>query len=144
MQLSVTRELIPLSAPFTISGYTFTDMSAVVARISERGAAGEGEAAGVYYLGDDVDRMCAAIEHVRRDIEAGVDRESLRGCCRPAARAMPSIAHSGSSKRSACGQPVWRLAGIERPRPLLTTFTIPANDPGAMAAKATTTRRPHR
>ena len=41
MQLSVTRELIPLSAPFTITGYTFTDMSAVVARISERGAAGE-------------------------------------------------------------------------------------------------------
>jgi L-alanine-DL-glutamate epimerase-like enolase superfamily enzyme len=78
MQLSVTRELIPLSAPFTITGYTFTEMSAVVARISERGAAGEGEAAGVYYLGDDVDRMCEAIEHVRRDIEAGVDRESLR------------------------------------------------------------------
>ena len=33
MQLSVARELIPLSAPFTITGYTFTDMSAVVARV---------------------------------------------------------------------------------------------------------------
>ena len=32
MQLSVTRERIPLSAPFTITGYTFTDMTVVVVR----------------------------------------------------------------------------------------------------------------
>ena len=135
MQLSVTRELIPLSAPFTITGYTFTDMSAVVARISERGAAGEGEAAGVYYLGDDVDRMCAAIEHVRRDIEAGVDRESLRRLLPPggARNALDCALWDLEAKR--LGQPVWRIAGLERPRPLLTTFTIPANDPGAMADK---------
>ena len=136
MQLSVTRELIPLSAPFTITGYTFTDMSAVVARISERGAAGEGEAAGVYYLGDDVDRMCAAIEHVRRDIEAGVDRESLRRLLPPggARNALDCALWDLEAKR--LRQPVWRIAGLERPRPLLTTFTIPANDPGAMAEKA--------
>ena len=136
MQLSVTRELIPLSAPFTITGYTFTDMSAVVARISERGTAGEGEAAGVYYLGDDVDRMCAAIEHVRRDIEAGVDRESLRRLLPPggARNALDCALWDLEAKR--LRQPVWRIAGLERPRPLHTTVTIPANDPGAMAEKA--------
>ena len=136
MQLSVTREQIPLSAPFTITGYTFTDMSAVVARISERGAAGEGEAAGVYYLGDDVERMSEAIEHVRRDIEAGVDRESLRRLLPPggARNALDCALWDLEAKR--LGQPVWRIAGIERPRPLLTTFTIPANDPGTMAEKA--------
>ena len=136
MQLSVSRELIPLSAPFTITGYTFTEMTVVVARLSERGATGEGEAAGVYYLNDDADRMCAAIEDVRRDVEAGVDRESLR-------RLMPT---GGARNALDCAlwdleakrlrQPVWRIAGLERPRPLLTTFTVPANDPGAMAEKA--------
>jgi len=41
MQLTVTRELVPLSAPFTITGYTFTDMTVVVARVEDRGAAGQ-------------------------------------------------------------------------------------------------------
>lgn len=136
MQLEVTRELIPLSAPFTITGYTFTDMSAVVARVTERGAEGSGEAAGVYYLDDGVERMCEAIEHVRRDIEAGTDRESLRRLLPPggARNALDCALWDLEAKR--LGQPVWRIAGLERPRPLLTTFTIPANDPGAMAAKA--------
>ncbi len=136
MQLAVTRELIPLSAPFTITGYTFTDMTMAVARISERSAAGEGEAAGVYYLGDDADRMCAAIEDVRHDVEVGVDRESLRRLLPPggARNALDCALWDLEAKR--LGQPVWRIAGLERPRPLLTTFTIPANDPGTMAAKA--------
>lgn len=136
MRLDVARELIPLSAPFTITGYTFTDMSAVVARVSERGAEGSGEAAGVYYLDDGVEHMCAEIERVRRDIEAGTDRESLRRLLPPggARNALDCALWDLEAKR--LGQPVWRIAGLERPRPLLTTFTIPAMDPGAMAAKA--------
>jgi len=136
MRLDVARELIPLSAPFTITGYTFTDMSAVVARVSERGAEGSGEAAGVYYLDDGVDHMCAEIERVRRDIEAGTDRESLRRLLPPggARNALDCALWDLEAKR--LGQPVWRIAGLERPRPLLTTFTVPAMDPGAMAAKA--------
>ena len=135
MRLTVTRERVPLSAPFTITGYTFTDVSVVVARVEDRGAAGQGEATGVYYLDDDADRMCAAIESVRRDVEAGVDRASLRRLMPPggARNALDCALWDLEAKR--LGQPVWRLAGLERPRPLLTTFTIPANDPATMAAK---------
>jgi L-alanine-DL-glutamate epimerase-like enolase superfamily enzyme len=136
MQLHVERELIPFSEPFTITGYTFTDMTVVVARIVDGSAIGTGEAAGVYYLGDDAERMCAAIESVRHEVEAGVDRESLRRLLPPggARNALDCALWDLEAKR--LGQPVWRLAGLERPRPLLTTFTIPANDPGTMAAKA--------
>jgi L-Ala-D/L-Glu epimerase len=136
MQLSVARERIPLSEPFTITGYTFTDVAVVVACVGDRGAQGEGEAAGVYYLDDGPDRMCAAIEHVRHDVEAGVDRESLRRLLPPggARNALDCALWDLEAKR--LRQPVWRIAGLERPRPLLTTFTIPANEPGAMAAKA--------
>ena len=136
MQLTVARELIPLSAPFTITGYTFTDMTVVVARVGERGTTGEGEAAGVYYLDDDAERMSAAIEHVRRDIEQGADRESLRRLLPPggARNALDCALWDLEAKR--LGQPVWRIAGLERPRALKTTFTVPANDPGTMAAKA--------
>jgi L-alanine-DL-glutamate epimerase-like enolase superfamily enzyme len=136
MQLSVARERIPLSEPFKITGYTFTDVAVVVARVGDRGAQGEGEAAGVYYLDDGPDRMCAAIEHVRHDIEAGIDRESLRRLLPPggARNALDCALWDLEAKR--LRQPVWRIAGLERPRALLTTFTIPANEPGAMAAKA--------
>jgi L-alanine-DL-glutamate epimerase-like enolase superfamily enzyme len=136
MQLSIARELIPLSAPFTITGYTFTEMTVVVARLGERGATGEGEAAGVYYLDDDADHMCAVIEAARPEIEAGVDRESLRRLLPAggARNALDCALWDLEAKR--LRQPVWRIAGLERPRPLLTTFTVPANDPGSMAAKA--------
>jgi L-alanine-DL-glutamate epimerase-like enolase superfamily enzyme len=80
--------------------------------------------------------MCAALENVRRDVEAGVDRESLRRLLPPggARNALDCALWDLEAKR--LGQPVWRIAGLERPRPLLTTFTIPANDPATMAAKA--------
>ena len=136
MQLQVTRELIPLSAPFTITGYTFTDMTVAVVRVTERGATGEGEAAGVYYLGDDADRMCAALEGVRRDVEGGIDRASLKRLLPPcgARNALDCALWDLEAKR--LRQPVWRIAGLERPRALLTTYTIPAKDPGAMAEQA--------
>ena len=123
MELSVTRELIPLSAPFTITGYTFNDIAVVVARVSERGAQGSGEAAGVYYLGDDVEHMCADIERVRRDVEAGVDREALRQVLPPggARNALDCALWELDSKVT--GRPVWQIAGIEKP-----TLLVPGNN----------------
>jgi L-alanine-DL-glutamate epimerase-like enolase superfamily enzyme len=136
MQLEVLREQVPLSAPFVITGYTFTDVPIVVAQVSDRSARGEGEAAGVYYLNDDSDHMCAAIESVRHDIEAGIDREALRRLLPPggARNALDCALWDLESKR--LRQPVWRLAGLEPPKPLVTTFTISADDPGGMANKA--------
>lgn len=136
MLLEISRDLIPLSAPFTITGYTFTEIAVVVARLRDPNASGEGEAAGVHYLNDEVDHMCAAIEGVRRDIEAGIDREALRRLLPPggARNALDCALWDLESKR--LRQPVWRLAGLDPPRPLVTTFTIPAGEPGAMANKA--------
>lgn len=34
------------------------------------------------------------------------------------------------------GQPAWRMAGVDKPRALLTTFTLPADEPEAMAEGA--------
>ncbi|HEU0224727.1 MAG TPA: dipeptide epimerase [Steroidobacteraceae bacterium] len=137
MRLEFMREQLPLSAPFVIAGYTFTHLDVVVARISDHGAEGQGEAAGVYYLGDDLDHMVAQIESARTAIEDGIDRESLRRLLPAggARNALDCALWDLEAKRS--GQPVWRLAGLEPPRPLVTTYTIGADTPGAMADKAT-------
>lgn len=136
MRLEVTRELVPLSAPFVITGYTFTHIAVVVVRLADGAAEGAGEAAGVYYLGDDADHMCAAIEEVRGELEAGIDRERLRSVLPPggARNAVDCALWDLEAKRS--GQPVWRLAGLEPPRPLVTTYTVSADTPEAMAARA--------
>jgi L-Ala-D/L-Glu epimerase len=136
MRLAASRELIPLAEPFVITGYTFNDVAVVVARVHEDGATGEGEAAGVYYLDDGVDHMLSAIESARAEIERGADRKALLHLLPPggARNALDCALWDLEAKRT--GQPVWRLAGLERPRPLETTYTIPANTPGAMAEKA--------
>jgi L-alanine-DL-glutamate epimerase-like enolase superfamily enzyme len=136
LALSVAEEPVHLAEPFRITGYVFTDMPVAVVRLREDGAVGEGEASGVYYLGDDVAAMLAAIEAVRSDIEAGIDRESLR-------RLMPACGGRNAldcalwdleAKRQRI--PAWKLAGLDPPRARVTTFTVGAADPGVMAQKA--------
>ncbi len=134
--LEVRTESLRLATPFRISGYVFEQTDAILVTIEEGGRIGRGEAAGVYYLGDDVDHMLGEIEKVRRTIEDGIGREDLR-------REMPA---GGARNALDCalweleaaitGRPVWQLAGIEPPRALVTTFTLGADDPAAMAAGA--------
>lgn len=134
--LDVTTRTLRLASPFRISGYVFKTWDVVVASIAEGGHVGRGEAGGVYYLGDDVSHMLAAIEAARPAIEAGADREALRA-------AMPA---GGGRNALDCalweleaaqtGRPVWQLAGLDEPRPVRTTFTLGADTPGAMAAGA--------
>ena len=136
MTLAVSTELLPLRSPFVISGYTFTDLTVAVARISRREATGEGEAAGVYYLQDDAPHMLAAIESVRAQIDAGASRDDLRRLLPPggARNALDCALWDLEARLS--GRPVWSLAGLGAPRALTTTYTIGAGDPAAMAAKS--------
>ena len=62
LAMQVAQEALPLSAPFVITGYTFTEVPVIVARLDDGDAIGEGEAAGVYYLGDDAAHMSAAAD----------------------------------------------------------------------------------
>ena len=136
VQLHVGVESWPLKAPFRITGHTFVNLEAVVVRLESEGAVGRGEAAGVYYRNDVAPHMVALIESVRAEIEAGVDRETLR-----------TLLPSGGARNAVdCAlwdleaklqrQPAWQLAGLTSPKPLLTTFTAGANPPEKMAEVA--------
>src|SRR5947199_5451146 len=76
--LSVERAAIRFAEPFRITGYVFESMPSIVATVTDGDVVGRGEAAGVYYLGDDQDRMIAAIEEVRSEVEAGLTRADLQ------------------------------------------------------------------
>ena len=136
VKLQVDVEKWPLKAPFRITGYTFVEIDVVIATLSMGGYKGRGEAAGVYYRHENAASMVAQIEAVRAEIEAGIDRENLR-------RLMPA---GGARNAVDCalwdlesqltGTPAWKLAGLNPPVPLVTTFTLGADDPEQMARTA--------
>lgn len=136
LQLAASIEQLPLKAPFTISGYTFTEAEAVVVKLTDGAAFGRGEASGVYYLKDEPAGMLATIEAHRGAIEAGITRAELQTLLPPggARNALDCALWELESTRT--GRPVWELAGQAAPRSLITTFTVGADTPEAMAKAA--------
>ena len=122
-----------LSAPFRISGYVFAAMPSIVVRLRQGGHEGRGEAAGVYYVGDNQDRMVDMVDSVRGLVEDGIGREDLQLALPPcgARNALDCALWELESGR--LGKPVWELAGVPEPRPLVSTFTLPAEDPSILA-----------
>jgi L-alanine-DL-glutamate epimerase-like enolase superfamily enzyme len=141
MRLDVEIERWPLARPLRVTGYTFEFLDVVLLRLEHGGHIGQGEAAGVYFRNDRPESIRGQIESLRREIEAGLDRELLQ-------RALP---RGGARNALDCalwdleakltGQPVWRLAGLQEPRPLLTTFPCGADSPGNMAELARSHRQ---
>jgi L-alanine-DL-glutamate epimerase-like enolase superfamily enzyme len=133
--LTVEKAAIRFAEPFRITNYVFESMPSIVARIADGEMVGRGEAAGVYYLGDDQQHMLEAVEKVRGEIEAGITREELQ-LLLPACGARNALDCAMWELESlTSGTPVWQLADIPRPKPLVTTFTLPADDPSVLAAK---------
>ena len=133
--LTVEKAAIRFAEPFRITGYVFEAMPSIIAQIAEDGHAGRGEAAGVYYLGDDQQHMLSMVEDVRSYIENGITRCELQAVL-PACGARNAIDCSlWELEARIAGTPVWQLAGVPRPRPLVTTFTLPADDPAVLESK---------
>jgi L-alanine-DL-glutamate epimerase-like enolase superfamily enzyme len=138
MRLQVDVEKWPLKTPFRITGYEWLESAVVVVTLSDAGLSGRGEAAGVYYLHDDVAAMLAQIERVRRRVEAGIDRDTLQRALPAggARNALDCALWELDAKRA--GKPVWQLAGLDAPKPMITAHTVGANPPEVMAAAART------
>ena len=136
MTLSATLEHWPFQRPFRITGHVFDGIDVVVATARAGGLCGRGEAAGVYYHGETAADMKARIDALDAG-ELDLDRERLLAMM-PAGGARNAVdcaLWELESRRVA--QPVWKLAGVQAMRPLLTTWTLGAEDAGAMAGRAT-------
>jgi L-alanine-DL-glutamate epimerase-like enolase superfamily enzyme len=135
-RLSVSVETWPLKAPFHITGHTFVALNAVVVQLERAGAVGRGEGAGVYYRNDTAQSMVACIESCRANIEAGTDREGLRLIMPPGGARNAVDCAMWDLEARLSGAPAWKLAGLQPPKPLVTTFTAGANSPEKMAEAA--------
>jgi L-Ala-D/L-Glu epimerase len=140
LAVDVAVERLPFAKPFRISGHVFTESPVVVVTLSDGLHTGRGEASGVYYLGDDAAAMTAALDTVRDGLGSGMTRAELQQALPPggARNAADCALWELEAKRE--GIPVWKLAGLPEPKPLLTTFTLGAEDPGVMAQAASAYR----
>ena len=135
--LQVAVENWPLRVPFRISGSTVLNLDVVVVTLAQHGHSGRGEAAGVdYRKDDDIPTMMHQIEAIRTSIEAGSDRETLQRLLPPggARNALDCALWELEAKQS--GSAAWQIAELSEPQPLVTTYTLGANDSAAMAEGA--------
>ena len=136
LNLKIRVETLRLAQPFVISGYVFREQEVVVATVDDGRHSGRGEASGVYYLGDTAASILAGIEGVREAIEAGADRKALQELL-PAGGSRNAIDCAlWELEAMRAGTSVCALAGFASPKPLITTFTLGADTPEAMAAGA--------
>jgi L-Ala-D/L-Glu epimerase len=133
--LTLEQAAIRFAEPFRITNYVFEAMPSIIARIAESERVGRGEAAGVYYLGDDQQHMIETVERVRGDIEGGITRDELQYLLPPCGARNALDCAMWELESLIAGTPVWQLAGVPRPKPLVTTFTLPADDPAVLAGK---------
>ena len=121
---------------FRIAGMEINEIDFLLVRLGRDGVEGRGEAAGVGYRGDLPAAMVPQIEGLRAEIERGMDRATLNDIL-PACGARNSLdCAMWELDARLAGVPVWQLAGLDRPAPVESVFTIGIDTPGVMAGKA--------
>ena len=136
IQVALSVQSWPLKVPFRITGHVWDHLDILICTLSRNGVQGQGEGTGVYYRNETAASLREQIEAVRPEIEAGISREALQALL-PAGGARNAVDCAMWALESLeSGRPAWQLAGLERPRPLLTTFTLGADAPQVMAERA--------
>jgi L-alanine-DL-glutamate epimerase-like enolase superfamily enzyme len=136
LSLELRLESYPLTAPFRISGYTFTNTDVVIVTLHDGDRCGRGEACGVYYFNERPERMAQQLEDLRERIEEGLTLAEVQTLLPPGGARNALDCAMWDLRSRLDGVPVWMLAGIDGITPLVTTFTVGADDPVVMAKAA--------
>ncbi|KKW92374.1 N-acetyl-D-Glu racemase DgcA [Sphingobium chungbukense] len=130
--LSATVERWPVAGAFIISRGAKTSVDVVVCTVADGAHVGRGEGTAIYYEGETAEGCAAAINAYAGPLEREALLEAMpRGAAR---NALDCALWDLEAKRA--GMPVWRLAGLDQPRPLPTAFTISLGEPEKMEADA--------
>jgi len=133
--VSVHTEEWAAIRPFRITGKEWTSFESVVVELGREGFAGRGEALGVYYAGDTLAAMVAAVERIAPDLERGLSRVELQEALPPGGARNAVDAALWDLEAKSAGTTVWAMTGIT-PRALQTVYTIGIDERDAMVAQA--------
>ncbi len=136
--LEVAVERWPIAGTFTISRGSKTEAVVVVATLSDGRHRGRGECVPYARYGETPEGVTAAIEGIRGDIEAGLDREGLLSAL-PAGAARNAVDCALLDlEAKASGRPAAAILGMGGLEPAVTAYTLSLGTPEAMheAARA--------
>ncbi|MCS6879220.1 MAG: dipeptide epimerase [Geminicoccaceae bacterium] len=135
-RLEVRHERFKVRGVFTIARGARTHADVVLVEIFEGELCGRGE--GVPYArgGETVESVLAQIRSQRELVENGGGRGELLKALPPGAARNALDCALWDLEAKLAKKPVWRLAGIQAPKPVTTAFTISLGTPQAMAEAA--------
>jgi L-alanine-DL-glutamate epimerase-like enolase superfamily enzyme len=141
--LSVSRESWEIRGSFTISRGSRTAVDVVVVELEAEGRTGRGEGVPYGRYGESLGGVVAAIEGLREDIEAGLDRTALQARLGAGAARNALDCAFWDLEAKLAGKRAWELAGSPAPDPLTTAYTLSLDSVENMrAAAAANAERP--
>ena len=130
--IEVFDESFPLARAFTISRGSRSAASVLSVRICRDGVKGVGECVPYARYGESLDSVRAQIEA----LPEAISRRELQEALPPGAARNAVDCALWDLEAKAAGVPVWRLAGLDAPKPLVTAYTLSLDEPRAMEARA--------
>ncbi|MBK1615540.1 dipeptide epimerase [Rubrivivax gelatinosus] len=134
--LEVAVERWAIAGGFTIARGTKTEAVVVVASITQGGLTGRGECVPYARYGETVDGVAELVRAQAGLVAAGGGRAELAAALPAGAASNALDAALWALEARTAGRPVWALAGLPEPQPVVTAYTLSLGDPAAMAAAA--------
>lgn len=132
MQISVKRDVFRLAQVFTISRGSRSEAEVLSVRVSDGGHEGRGECVPYARYGETLASVTAEIEGLpERFGRAGLQELLPAGAAR---NAVDCALWDLEAKRA--GKRVWQLAGLGKPGPEVTAYTLSLDTPDAMQTQA--------
>lgn len=140
-QLTVTAhaETFKLADPFTISRGDKSQVEVIICTVSDGTYTGRAEATPVYYEGEDAE-LCIDAINMRAKSRVPLTRESLLDTMMEGAARNALDCALWDLEAKQASVPLWQLAKLPAPKPLVTAITIslaPATDMAQAAVRAT-------
>lgn len=127
-----------MAGAFVIARGAKTHVDVVVVDVHDGSHSGRGEGTPIYYNGETAEGCLAQINALPPDL----DRASLQHILPPGAARNAADCALWDLDAKRAGMPLWQLAGLAPPRPLVTAMTVSLDSPERMetAARALSAR----
>jgi len=126
-----------MKEPFTITGYTFSEVKFLCVTIEQKSHIGRGEATGVYYLSETAESMLKQAISIKTQLESGLNRQQLQVLLPPGGARNAIDCALWDLEAKITRQSVWKQTDI-KPISVTTVNTIGVDTPKIMAKKAKT------
>jgi L-alanine-DL-glutamate epimerase-like enolase superfamily enzyme len=136
LRLTAKIERFPTAGSWTISRGSVNEVEVVTAEASFDGHTGRGECRPYPRYDEFAEGVVADIEAVAAQLGDDLDAIDLYPLMAPGAARNAVDCAIWDLRAKLAGKRVWQLAGLARPQPLITAYSLSLDTPEAMQAKA--------